>query len=147
MKHVLKTSKDCDKEDCPGCNICEGGLVLCKVCGGAEGSLPTDCPGVKMTTEQDEAVYVGILNYAKGYWWEKLRSGWALRWTTHVPTSPGWYWWRESLAFVALLVRVTECGFHYRAGDDKRHDSASFGGQWYGPLQEPGGDAVEGYGE
>lgn len=44
------------------------GLKHCKICGGAEGSLPTDCPGVKMTPEQDDAVYQGLLDYTGGAW-------------------------------------------------------------------------------
>jgi hypothetical protein len=27
------------------CQFCDGGLFACTVCDGAEGSLPTDCPG------------------------------------------------------------------------------------------------------
>jgi len=46
----------------------EDGLQHCKVCNGGEGSLPTDCPGTKMTAWQDEAVYAGSLNFAGGVW-------------------------------------------------------------------------------
>lgn len=44
------------------------GLHLCDVCGGAEGSLTTDCPGVKMTAEQSDAVYLGDLDFVDGEW-------------------------------------------------------------------------------
>lgn len=50
------------------------GLHYCTVCGGAEGSLPTDCPGVRMTAEQEEAVYHGRLNYAMRQWWVPLSA-------------------------------------------------------------------------
>jgi len=50
------------------CNYCEGGLAYCTTCGGAEASLPTECPGVKMTDEQEEAVQAGRLDYSRGRW-------------------------------------------------------------------------------
>jgi hypothetical protein len=51
------------------CQFCDGGLFACTVCDGAEGSLPTDCPGTKMTTEQSDAVYAGDLDYREGRGW------------------------------------------------------------------------------
>jgi hypothetical protein len=50
------------------CGICEGGLFLCTVCGGAEGSLPRDCPGVQMTPAQEDKVMSGDLDYRDGQW-------------------------------------------------------------------------------
>lgn len=52
--------------------MCEGGLSFCDNCGGAEGSIPTDCPQRDMTQEEWEAVYRGELDY-------RLRLG---GWTT-----------------------------------------------------------------
>lgn len=49
------------------CNICD--LFLCSVCGGAEGSLTTDCPGVNMNTETADAVYGGFLDFREGRGW------------------------------------------------------------------------------
>ena len=46
----------------------EDGWQHCKVCNGDEGSLPTDCPGTKMTAEQNEAVYAGTQNFDGGVW-------------------------------------------------------------------------------
>lgn len=46
----------------------EDDLAHCKVCGGAEGSLPTDCPGVKMTSEQEDKVYGCELDFRCGEW-------------------------------------------------------------------------------
>lgn len=57
--------------NCPAsmfCMICDGGLFLCGVCGGAEGSLPSECPGERMTTAQEEAVYAGRLDFRQGAW-------------------------------------------------------------------------------
>ncbi len=50
-----------------GCNLYN--LFLCSVCGGAEGSLPTDCPGVKMSADQEEKVYGGSLDYREDKGW------------------------------------------------------------------------------
>jgi hypothetical protein len=60
--HVLHSCTD------ERCQICIGGLSLCNVCGGAEGSLPTECPGVRMTEQQEELVYAGVLNFIDGQW-------------------------------------------------------------------------------
>lgn len=52
----------------PYCCICEGGLIQCTICGGAEGSLPKHCPGTKMSAAQESAVYAGRLDFADGQW-------------------------------------------------------------------------------
>lgn len=62
---VHSLHRNCGEE---GCIVCEGGLGLCETCGGAESSLPTDCPGVKMTSEQMDAVSAGTLDYRSGAW-------------------------------------------------------------------------------
>lgn len=46
-----------------------GELEYCKVCMGFEGSMPTDCPGEKMTAEQSDKVYAGNLDYKKAEGW------------------------------------------------------------------------------
>lgn len=50
------------------CHYCDGNLFLCTVCGGAESSLTTDCPGTPLTKEQDAAVSAGTLDYKYGKW-------------------------------------------------------------------------------
>jgi hypothetical protein len=53
MKHDYYTSKDISPDDEWGQrNIVDGGLAICKVCGGGEGSLTTDCPGEKIPYEK-----------------------------------------------------------------------------------------------
>lgn len=52
-------------------------LSHCKICGGAEGSLPTLCPGRRMTVEEQDAVYANRLNFSSGpmigaQWWVSL---------------------------------------------------------------------------
>lgn len=60
---------------CSDCNegICkfrDGGLFNCTVCDGFEGTLPTDCPGRKLTTVEADAIYAERLDYVRGRWWE-----------------------------------------------------------------------------
>lgn len=43
-------------------------LGLCKVCGGAEGTLPTECPGVRMKPQQYDDVQGGMLDFRDGSW-------------------------------------------------------------------------------
>lgn len=56
---------------CEGCCICNGGLFSCVTCKGGEGSLPTDCPGERMTPEQQDEVYSGRLDYRRTRGWIK----------------------------------------------------------------------------
>jgi hypothetical protein len=49
-----------------GCNVCN--LFICSVCGGAEGSLASECPGVQLTTEQQDEIYAGTLDFKNGEW-------------------------------------------------------------------------------
>jgi hypothetical protein len=58
--------------ECHGCFCCNGGLFLCTRCGGAEGSLPTDCPGERMSQELDMAVYGGRVDYLRDRGWISL---------------------------------------------------------------------------
>lgn len=64
---ALATHKlcDCDKDRCPACS---GGLALCTICGGAEGSLPYECPGVRMTSQQGDDVYARKIDFIAGEW-------------------------------------------------------------------------------
>lgn len=41
----------------PTCMFCEGGLGLCTVCGGFEGSLLPSCPGHRLTQEEHDKNY------------------------------------------------------------------------------------------
>lgn len=66
QQHVLVTHINCREEG--SCPICDGGLGICKVCGGAEGSLPTECPGEKMSQQQDHSVFIGIIDFKGGEW-------------------------------------------------------------------------------
>ena len=51
-----------------GCALCRGGLALCAMCGVLEGALTSECSGQRLTSEQEEAVYAGTLDYRQGVW-------------------------------------------------------------------------------
>lgn len=66
MRHVLERHEKCDRPyPCP---ICDGGLASCTVCGGAEGDLTTDCPGVRVSADTQDKVYRGELDFVGGKW-------------------------------------------------------------------------------
>ena len=46
----------------------EDGLTHCKTCGGAEGSLATECPGYRMTESEEDSVYAGKIDFLDGRW-------------------------------------------------------------------------------
>lgn len=70
-KHIYITSKDCECNENPHCNICVGDLAYCKICNGSEGTIPTECPGRKMTSSEQEEIYAGQLDFFNNAWWSK----------------------------------------------------------------------------
>jgi hypothetical protein len=64
-------------------------------------------------------------------------------WTKRAPKMYGWYWWRRSIEFHAEIVQVVPGGGLGACVDGKNIRAVDFGGEWYGPLIEPGGDAIE----
>jgi len=51
------------------CSYCSGGLALCVVCGGAEGTLTTECCGRKITPEEEDRIYhKRNLDFRDGKW-------------------------------------------------------------------------------
>lgn len=66
-KHIQAKCPD-NGGDCGGtCNYCC--LAICSVCGGAEGSLTTDCCGEKMGSEKEQEVYKSDLDYTDEKGW------------------------------------------------------------------------------
>ena len=53
------------------CLICDGGLFVCSVCTCAEGTLPTHCPEIKVSTEVQDEVINGTTDYIDGKWVNK----------------------------------------------------------------------------
>jgi hypothetical protein len=57
----------CDDPDCSGrCFLCQ--CFACKVCGGVEGSLTTECPGERCSGIVLDRVYHGQTDYVNGMW-------------------------------------------------------------------------------
>lgn len=63
--HVAVT---CDGRHDGACMFCDGGLFACAVCGGLEGSVPTQCPGAQMSDNLIDNVYRGHTDYRNGHW-------------------------------------------------------------------------------
>lgn len=68
-RHKLHGAHCCDRSDCYPCT---GGLALCVTCGGAEGSLPTDCPGERVSFDRLIAIANGRLDYRRRAGWVEL---------------------------------------------------------------------------
>ncbi len=67
MKHNLYKTKDADRPY----SICDSNgevvLALCRICGGAECSLPTSCPGRQLTAEESDLICNGKLDFTGGW--------------------------------------------------------------------------------
>ncbi len=66
-----------------------------------------------------------------------------MNWTKKLPTEPGFYWWRDRLGDKPYIVEISAKSRVYVPGISTVYRSDSYGGQWYGPLIAPGGDAIE----
>ncbi|MFA5313869.1 MAG: hypothetical protein WC375_11255 [Methanomassiliicoccales archaeon] len=65
MKHIYKKCH-CHKI---GCWFCDGGLAVCTVCNGAEGTLTTECCGRPITKDEEHLIYKeGTLDFVAGAW-------------------------------------------------------------------------------
>lgn len=56
--------------DCAGCMFCEHSMTWCTICHGAEGTLPTNCPGCKMPDDLQIAVGNGKVDFDGKNWVE-----------------------------------------------------------------------------
>lgn len=63
MKHIRLTHENCIDVHC---NICD--LYICAVCNCAEGSLPTDCPGDKISGDLQDLIYNQVIDFKDGEW-------------------------------------------------------------------------------
>lgn len=62
--HLPFVCDGCDR----GCMFCDGGLFGCRVCSSFEGATTSQCPGRRMSVEEADAVYAGLLDYRDGSW-------------------------------------------------------------------------------
>lgn len=63
-----KCDGSCDGQHC---KFCDGGLSFCTACKGAEGDMPTDCPGEPITESQSSLIYSAKIDYVRGQWVKK----------------------------------------------------------------------------
>ena len=66
-RHGGPVSKMCTCEHCA--------LAVCSVCGGAEGTLTTDCPGTPIATERLQEIYETPLDYTDERGWYLAQPG------------------------------------------------------------------------
>ncbi|UTC28161.1 hypothetical protein GURKE_01300 [Brevundimonas phage vB_BpoS-Gurke] len=68
-KHLRQNCPNPPSDQCSRGDCVHMTLFSCARCGGGEGSLTTDCPGVKIPYEDDQAVYNDQLDYVRGAGW------------------------------------------------------------------------------
>jgi len=66
--HGSKAAPCTTRGDDDRCFVCDGGLGWCVVCGGAEASLPTSCPGRKMSADLADLVQHRHVDFLCGEW-------------------------------------------------------------------------------
>lgn len=66
MKHELYETRDKDAPDAIRDRNGEVCLALCRVCGGAEATLPPECPGRKLTESEELNISSGKMDFALG---------------------------------------------------------------------------------
>ena len=62
-------------------------------------------------------------------------------WTRQPPTENGYYWHREDISRYGV-IRYIQHGKVYFGGHFVG-DAEGYGGEWWGPIEEPGGGAIE----
>ena len=58
-----------DRCSCEHCN-----LAVCSVCGGAEASLTTDCPGESVNHDRQQEIYETTLDYIEARGWHLAQT-------------------------------------------------------------------------
>lgn len=68
MDHSLYKTGDADVPDVLTDRNGEVVLTLCRVCGGAEGAMPTDCPAKVIGVDRLDEIFAGRLDFTAGEW-------------------------------------------------------------------------------
>ena len=55
-----------------GAHALEEQRQRCTVCGGAEGTMTTECPGERLSREEEDMIWAGVLDFRAGTW-ERLK--------------------------------------------------------------------------
>jgi hypothetical protein len=66
--HVFFVASDADCPPAVKDNYGDVVLAWCRVCGGAECELPSECPGVLMSQEQKDSICSGLLDFKESEW-------------------------------------------------------------------------------
>lgn len=59
------------------CQFCDGGLSACVDCGGLEGSLTTQCPGIELSADLLDHIYAQSMDFNQNRWWISFDVAWA----------------------------------------------------------------------
>ena len=68
-RHIRERCTDDECERCMAGTCITETLFSCRICGGAEGDLPTDCPGERVPYELLREVHIGRANYLRHHGW------------------------------------------------------------------------------
>lgn len=72
MKHVKYVCDGrCQDSGVTHCLYCDGCLFTCINCDCSEGTLPTDCPGIKIDEKKQMKIYNGEIDFIDGQWIDK----------------------------------------------------------------------------
>ncbi len=66
-----------------------------------------------------------------------------LFWTKEPPTEAGWYWNRKDISCHGSILFLQGTGYIYFPESGEYFTPVNIGGEWWGPIPEPGGDAIE----
>jgi hypothetical protein len=67
-KHLYIAPENCRCDYDRSCNVCDGGLAICSLCGLIEASLTTDCSGQESYRDYGDRVYAGEIDFIGGRW-------------------------------------------------------------------------------
>ena len=102
----------------------EDGLSHCMVCGGGEGSMPTLCPGRRLTSAETQDIYAGALDFNRSImqgatWWrpapiesdqaaEAYAVAYAHKAREPMPQAQNWNWSISQIATAWLAGRASK---------------------------------------
>jgi hypothetical protein len=70
------------------------------------------------------------------------RAAGVQHWTEKLPTDDGYYWWRASARHRGVVLCVCRGAVFDCGSEHLLRPISEQGGEWFGPLVEPSGEAV-----